>query len=236
MIAEGASVIDVGGESTRPFSNPVTAEEEMERVFPVIRRLVREVNVPVSIDTRNVETAKACIEEGVSVINDVFGLRGKGMERLAVDREVTAVIMHMKGEPKVMQELPRYDDVVSEVRDFLRSRVERIVSIGGKKERLIIDPGIGFGKELRHNLELLNGLRSLTEIGCHVMVGVSRKSFIGKLLDTGVENRLEGSLAAALASVERGASVVRVHDVAATHRALVVQKAIMDPGSIGFIR
>lgn len=233
MFHEGADIIDVGGESTRPFSEVVPPEVEIKRVLPVIRELVKVVPVPVSIDTRNTEIARECIRAGASIVNDVNGLRADGMDELVSETGVTAVIMHMRGSPKDMQISPGYDDVVSEVSGFLKDRVEHMIGLGVDRGRLIVDPGIGFGKTVEHNLRLIRDLKTLKDIGCPVLVGASRKSFIGKILDADIDQRLEGSIAASLESVSRGADIVRVHDVLAAKRALIIQSAIRDPGTAG---
>ncbi|MGA1820956.1 MAG: dihydropteroate synthase [Thermoplasmatota archaeon] len=230
MVSEGADIIDVGGESTRPFSEIVPPEVEIERVLPVIRELVRKIPVPVSIDTRNPETASECIGAGASMVNDVNGLREEGMDELVARTGVSAVIMHMMGSPKDMQVSPRYEDVVAVVRDFLDERVERMTDLGVDRGRLIVDPGIGFGKTVEHNLDLIANIKVLKQIGCPVLIGASRKSFIGKILGTETDERLAGSLAAALESVRRGADIVRVHDVLETKRALMITYALENPG------
>ena len=230
---EGADVLDVGGESTRPGSDPVDEAEELDRVLPVIEALRRDAPEAVlSIDTRKAAIAEAAIAAGADVVNDV----GAGGDPTMVDVVASAgagiVLMHMRGEPKTMQEAPAYDDVVAEVRGFLAARVEAAAAAGVARDRVAVDPGIGFGKDRSHNLTLLRSIGSLRELGVPVVVGASRKRFVGEL--TGVEDpsdRLEGSLAAAVWCATQGVDVVRVHDVGATVRALSVADAIARGGS-----
>ena len=228
MFDEGAQVIDVGGESTRPGSDPVNPEEELSRVLPVIRGIlsVRPAAI-VSIDTYRSSTAEAALDIGARVVNDVTALGDPKMAGLVAERGCPIVLMHMLGEPKSMQQDPRYVDVVREVRDFLAVRAEHALRAGVEPENIILDPGIGFGKTMEHNLKLLKRLDSLVELGFPVLVGVSRKSFLGKI--TGSEDpksRLFGTMAANVLAYERGASLFRVHDVRANKEALAVAAAI----------
>jgi len=229
MVSEGADMVDIGGESTRPFAAPVSLEEEMGRVLPVIEGLYGRTEAPISIDTKHAEVAEAALDSGAAIVNDVNALRAEGMAELVIERGATAVLMHMKGTPENMQVSPYYDDVVSEVRIFLEDRIEQLVSMGMRRDRIVIDPGIGFGKRVIDNLVLLRDLSSLLDIGCPVMVGTSRKSFIGKVQGTDVHERLEGSLTSALVAAMNGASILRVHDVRSTRRALEVYRAIREP-------
>lgn len=227
LVEDGAHVIDIGGESTRPGSAEVIPAEEIARVRPVVARLVEENAVPISIDTRHVEVARACVEAGASIINDITGFRDSDMIALAVESDAGLVVMHMAGEPKTMQDSPQYEDVVAEVRDFLLDRALTLEDAGVARERICIDPGIGFGKTLEHNLALLRALPELAGFGFPVLVGASRKRFIGML--TGIEDpreRLGGSIAAAVYASAHGASLIRVHDVAATVEALKVAEAL----------
>ncbi|MFO8051927.1 MAG: dihydropteroate synthase [Thermoplasmatota archaeon] len=226
MAAEGADIIDVGGESTRPFADPVPLEEEMRRTVPVVERLVGGIDIPISIDTRHAEVAREALSRGASIVNDVNALRGEGMAELVAEYRASACIMHMKGTPKDMQVAPSYDDVLSDIRSFLTERVETLEENGLERERLMIDPGIGFGKRVADNLVILRDLESFLDIGCPILVGASRKSFIGKVLDLDVDQRLEGSIAAAVLAYLNGASVIRVHDVKETKRALDLVKAV----------
>ena len=229
MLEEGAEIIDVGGESTRPGSDPVSPEEEARRVIPVVQGILAEhPDAIVSIDTYRSETAESTLGAGVSIINDVTALRGDPrMARVVAEARCPVILMHMLGEPKTMQRDPRYDDVVREVRDFLAERAEHAIAEGVEPERIIVDPGIGFGKTLDHNLALLYHLDALAELGFLVLVGTSRKSFIGKV--TGVEearDRVFGTVAANVIAYERGATLFRVHDVQANREALAVARAI----------
>lgn len=231
MREAGAGILDVGGESTRPGSDPVPAEEEQRRVVAVVRNLAQ-AGAIVSIDTRHAAVMRAAIDAGARIVNDVTALTGDpdGM-RVVADSGVSVVLMHMQGEPKTMQQDPHYDDVVHEVRDYLAARVDACVSAGIARSRIAIDPGIGFGKTLDHNLRLLNELGAFRELGCAILIGVSRKSFIGRAAGNAVPKaRLGGSLAAALAAVDRGARIVRAHDVPETVQALKIQAAIARAG------
>jgi dihydropteroate synthase len=223
---EGADIVDVGGESTRPGSDSVPEEVELERVLPVIRGLVKS-GVRVSVDTRKPKVAERALEEGAQMVNDVSGFRDPQMREVVVRAGCEVCVMHMRGEPKTMQENPEYRDVVEEVGSFLREQAEWLVREGLPKERIWIDPGIGFGKTVEHNVELLRHLERLVGMGFGVMVGVSRKSFIGRI--AGVESpgdRLPGSLGAMLFAVAKGAKMVRVHDVKETVQALRVWGAL----------
>ncbi|MDH4139155.1 MAG: dihydropteroate synthase [Coriobacteriia bacterium] len=229
MVADGAAIIDVGGESTRPGAAELSEAEETARVLPVISQLAEGASFPVSIDTRHAEVARCAVEAGASIVNDVGGFRDAGMAEFAASADVGVVIMHMLGEPGTMQEDPRYDDVVGEVRDFLLDRALSLEGAGVARERICIDPGIGFGKTLEHNLLLLGALPELSSFGYPVLVGASRKRFIGML--GGAEeprHRIGGSIAAAVWAAATGASAVRVHDVRETVEALRVASAIRD--------
>jgi dihydropteroate synthase len=228
MVADGADLIDVGGESTRPGSDPVLVEEELARVLPVIGRLVDEVpGVPISIDTRKAEVAAAALDAGASIVNDVSGGSDPAMFDVVRQGQAAIVLMHMKGEPKTMQEAPTYDNVVAEVRGYLRQRVEAAEFAGIEAERIAIDPGIGFGKELEDNLTLMRRLDALLELGRPVLVGPSRKRFIGTLLgDLPAEQRVEGTAGAVAWLVSKGAHIVRVHDVREMVRVVRVVDAL----------
>jgi dihydropteroate synthase len=230
MMDEGAQIIDVGGESTRPGSDPVTPEEEARRVVPVIQKIVGErPGAIVSIDTHHSGTAEAALKAGAHIINDVSALRwDPGLAELVAEARCTVILMHMLGEPKTMQHDPTYRDVVREVREFLAGRAESAVAAGVEEENIILDPGIGFGKTLEHNLALLNHLDCIVELGFPVLVGASRKSFIGRL--TGVEEareRLFGTVTANVIAYERGATFFRVHDVRANREALELARAVL---------
>jgi dihydropteroate synthase len=213
FVADGADILDVGGESTRPGSEGVSVEEELARVMPVVEGIVRELDCVASVDTSKPEVARAAVDAGAAMINDVYGLRGEGMIQAVAEAGVPAVIMHMQGEPRTMQEAPHYDDVVGEVCDFLAERVEAAVAGGVERSQLVVDPGIGFGKTVNHNLEILRRLREFWSLGLGVMVGTSRKSTIGKVLDLPVEQRLFGTAATCAIAIANGADIIRVHDV-----------------------
>jgi dihydropteroate synthase len=232
VAADGADLIDVGGESTRPGSEPVPSDEEIRRVVPVVQRLVADLpDVPISIDTRKHEVAAAALEAGATIVNDVSA--GSDPKMLGVVREAdaTMVLMHMKGDPKTMQKAPSYEDVVAEVHEFLRERIEVAELAGIESERLCIDPGIGFGKTLEHNLTLMHHIDALLDLGRPVLVGPSRKRFIGTLLDLPEDERVEGTAGAVAWLVARGAHVVRVHDVREMVRVVRVVDAIARAGA-----
>ncbi len=227
MTVAGADIIDIGGESTRPGAAAVSEAEELSRVLPVIQGLRREASVPISIDTYKCAVARAALDAGADVVNDISALRfDPQMISLVVREQVPVILMHMQGTPRTMQAAPSYTDVVREVRDFLASRIYEVLDAGVSAEAVVIDPGIGFGKTVEHNLQLLRGLAILAALGQPLLVGVSRKTFIGKILDLEPDERLEGSLAATAAAALGGANFVRVHDVAETHKALRVVDAL----------
>lgn len=227
MVEAGADIIDIGGESTRPGASPISLHEELARVLPVIRDLRPVIPVPISVDTYKAEVARAVLAEGADMVNDISALTfDAGMADLVAAEKVPVILMHMQGTPRTMQLDPHYSDVVAEVRNFLARRVEFAVQTGIEREKIIIDPGIGFGKTLEHNLALLKGLPGLARVGQPLLVGVSRKGFIGKLLDAVPDERLEGSLAAAVAAVLAGAHIIRAHDVKATCKAVRIADAI----------
>lgn len=231
LAGEGADILDVGGESTRPGADSVPVGEELLRVLPVIEGLAKSVEVPISIDTTKAEVARAALDAGASIVNDVSAGRfDPAILALVAERERPIVLMHMLGEPRTMQQHPTYDDVVAEVRDFLVARARAAIDAGVEEGRIILDPGIGFGKTRRHNLVLLRHLRGLTLPGHPIMVGASRKSFLGLTLDLPVGERLEASLAATAVSIFNGASIVRVHDVRANLRAARIVDAVVRAG------
>lgn len=225
LVEQGADFIDIGGESSRPGSDPVPQEEELRRIIPVIEKLARAVTVPLSIDTYKPTVAKAALSAGAEIINDITGgTWDPSMPEVLAESKACAVLMHMQGNPKTMQQQPSYGDVVKEVSDFLLAQARSLESKG--VTRIMIDPGIGFGKTLEHNLELLRNLGHFSSLGYPLLVGVSRKSFIGKLLNVTVDQRLEGSAAAIAASILRGASILRVHDVREMKRVAIVADAL----------
>lgn len=230
LLDEGAEILDVGGESTRPGAEPVPQEEEQRRVLPAIRAVLdARPGTKISIDTYHAQTAEAALEEGASIVNDVTALRGdERMASVVAGAGCEVVLMHMLGEPRTMQRDPRYEDVVREVRDFLRERVDYAVGCGIDPGRIILDPGVGFGKTVEHNLELLRRLDEICELGFPVLVGTSRKRFIGTI--TGVQTpkeRLFGTVATTVLAYERGASIFRVHDVRANREALDVARMLL---------
>ncbi len=226
LAGEGAAIIDVGGESTRPGAAPVDVGEELRRVIPVIERLVECLALPVSVDTCKPEVMRAAISAGASMINDVTALRAPGAIEAVAESDVAICLMHMQGEPRTMQSEPRYTDVLVEVRDFLRGRVACCVEAGISVSRLVIDPGFGFGKTLEHNLALLRRLPELAADGYPVLVGLSRKSMIGKLTGRADGERLGGSLALATLAMLAGARILRAHDVAPTVDAIRIVAAM----------
>jgi dihydropteroate synthase len=228
MVDSGAEILDVGGESTRPGAQPVPLEEELRRVLPVIRELRKNSNVPISIDTYKEAVARAALDAGADIVNDISALRfDPEMAALVASEKAPLILMHMQGVPRTMQVEPHYQDVVREVQEFLEERIRSAKEAGIAKRQIIVDPGIGFGKTVAHNLALLRDLGSFISLGQPLLVGISRKAFIGKILKAaGPEERLEGSLAAAVAAALSGANIVRVHDVSETHRALRVADAI----------
>jgi len=227
LVRDGAEILDVGGESTRPGAEPVDVGVELERTQPVVADL-EGLGYTVSIDTSKAAVAEAALAAGAEIVNDVTALRGDSdMAALCAERGATVVLMHMAGEPRTMQEDPRYGDVVDEVKAFLAERVEAAVAAGIDEEKVWVDPGIGFGKALEHNLELLRRLGELRELGCPLVVGTSRKSFIGKIDGSEVEQRIGGSVATAVLAAANGADVLRVHDVAETAQALKVAEAVL---------
>jgi len=231
MVDDGADILDVGGESTRPGSTPVSADEELERVHPVIERLAElHPAVPISIDTRKTDVAAEALDAGATIVNDVSAGADPAMFDLVRDREAAVVLMHMQGDPTTMQEGPHYDDVVGEVHEYLRQRIEAAELAGIDPERIAIDPGIGFGKDLDHNLELMHGVDALLDLGRPVLVGPSRKKFIGTILDLPEEERVEGTVGAVVWMLARGAHLVRVHDVKEVVRAVRVSDAIARAG------
>jgi dihydropteroate synthase len=227
LIAAGAEILDVGGESTRPGAVEVAAEEELRRVVPVIEGLATE-GATISVDTSKAEVAAAALDAGAEIVNDVTALRGDGeMAPLCAERGATVVLMHMLGTPRTMQDDPRYDDVVAEVKDFLAARLEAAVAAGIAEERVWLDPGIGFGKTAAHNMELLRRLGELRELGRPLVIGTSRKSFIGKVDGSEAGDRIGGTIASSILAAAEGADVLRVHDVAEMRQALAMARAIL---------
>lgn len=227
MVKEGADIIDVGGESTRPYSEPVPAEEELRRVIPVIQSLKEKLPAKISVDTYKEKVARQAIEAGADMINDISGFTyEEKLASLAAEKKVPAILMHIKGKPKTMQDNPQYEDVMSEIVLFLRNSSKRAAAAGVENDRIIIDPGIGFGKTFEHNLQILKSLKTLKSLGFPILVGLSRKSFIGHILQTDTSERLKGGLAVAAIAILNGASILRVHDVKEFSQAARITDAI----------
>mgnify|MGYP005812721065 CR=1 FL=1 len=216
MVEAGAGIIDVGGESTRPGAQAVGEQEEIDRVIPLVAALTARVDVPVSVDTSKAAVIRAAVRAGATLINDVRALREEGALQVAAEGDAAVCLMHMQGEPRTMQADPQYSNVVADVKAFLADRIDACVAAGIGKERIAIDPGIGFGKRLEHNMQLLAALPDLLELGCPLLIGVSRKSMFGTLLGRPVDQRLAGGLTTAVSSMLAGAAILRVHDVAET--------------------
>ncbi|MEX2200723.1 MAG: dihydropteroate synthase [Dongiaceae bacterium] len=230
MVEEGAAIIDIGGESTRPGAAPVGIDEELRRVIPVVERLAAALPVPVSIDTHKPAVMRAALEAGATMVNDIRALDEAGAIEAVAATDAAVCLMHMQGEPRTMQAAPRYADVLAEVRDFLRERVARCVAAGIGRTRLVVDPGFGFGKSLEHNLELLRRLGEIADDGIPVLAGLSRKSLIGALTGRTGGDRLAGSVVLASLAVRNGARIVRAHDVGPTVDALRIVDAAGAPG------
>ena len=229
MLQGGASMLDIGAESSRPGSSPITAEEEIGRLLPVVSRLVKEFDAPISVDTYKPAVMEAVLGEGVSLINDITGLQQSPQSAAIIARHNAAVIvMHMRGNPQTMQIAPQYENLMEEIITYLGRSIQIAESAGIDEDHIIIDPGIGFGKTAEHNLELVRKLSQFNRLNKPILLGVSRKSFIGKALDLPVEDRLEGSLAASVIGVMNGAKIVRAHDVPETVRALNMAQLILN--------
>jgi dihydropteroate synthase len=231
MIDEGAAIIDIGGESTRPGSNPVDADEELRRVLPLVRALARKAGVPVSVDTTKPQVMQAAIDAGAGMINDVLALRTPGAVDAVAASNAAACLMHMQGEPRTMQVEPSYQDVVSEVHEFLRQRLDACLGAGIARERLVADPGFGFGKTVSHNLALLAKLDRFLDLGVPLMAGLSRKAMIGTITGRPVEQRLHGSIALATIAILKGARIIRAHDVAPAVDAVKIATAVLGGGT-----
>ena len=227
MVADGAAIIDVGGESTRPGASVVSVEEEISRIVPVIEAIHAEIDIPISIDTTKPEVMRAAVKVGAGLINDVQALQVEGALATAAELAVPVCLMHAQGTPQTMQDNPQYNDVVSDVTTFLLDRVKACQQAGIAREQLILDPGFGFGKRAKHNLRLMKHLNQLVEQGLPVLVGVSRKSMIGKLLNVSVEERLAASLSLAALAVWQGAKIIRSHDVRDTVQAISMCNHVM---------
>ena len=226
MVEEGATILDIGGESTRPGSDPVSVEQELERVIPLVERLARSVDVALSLDTSTPEVMRQGAQAGAHIINDVRALRRDGALEAAASTDLAICLMHMQGEPKTMQRQPHYSDVVQDVSDFLNQRIDACLTAGVDKKRLWIDPGFGFGKTLAHNIELMQNIAYFCNGAYPVLVGVSRKSMIGAITGKGVDERMAGGLALATFALMQGAHIIRTHDVGATVDAVKVVMAL----------
>ncbi len=226
LVSEGADVLDIGGESTRPGAAEVSEAEELQRVIPVIEALAKQINIPIAIDTSKPGVMRAAVKAGAGIINDVFALRRDDALDVAAELKVPVILMHMQGEPGSMQTAPHYNDAIAEVHSFLTQRIFACEMAGISKKNIVIDPGFGFGKSLEHNLALLAQLQRFVELGVPVLAGLSRKSFIGSLTGRDVNDRVYGSVAAALIAAQNGAKIIRVHDVGATVDALKIWNAV----------
>jgi dihydropteroate synthase len=226
MINDGADIVDVGGESSRPGAKPVSVKEELARTIPIIKLLIKRIKVPISIDTYKPEVARLALDNGAMIVNDITALRDPKMARLVAGYKAGLVIMHMKGEPRTMQKNPQYFSLIDEITEFLQKAINRAQEFGINKEKIIIDPGIGFGKTCEHNLEILKRLSEFKVLGRPILIGPSRKSFIGKILNVEPQERIFGTLSACVLAAKNGARVVRVHDVKAVRQALKIFEAI----------
>lgn len=231
MVADGAAIIDVGGESTRPGADDVSEQEELDRVIPAIEAIRAEIDAPVSIDTSKPGVMRAAVAAGATMINDVCALQTEGALAAAVELQRPVCLMHMQGQPRTMQENPQYDDVVRDVTQFLRERVAKCREAGLSEDLIVVDPGFGFGKTPEDNIELLANLRQLHDLGRPLLIGVSRKSTLGLITGREVGQRLAASLAAAVLAVREGVHIIRAHDVAETVDALQVVRAVMEAGN-----
>ena len=231
LTEEGVDMIDIGGESTRPGSEPVTIEEELRRVIPVIEELTKRIKIPISIDTYKSKVAKEALDSGASMVNDISGLRyDPEMKKVVAKYDVPVVLMHIQGTPKNMQENPRYDNLLEEIKNYLSESISIAEEAEIDENKIIIDPGIGFGKTLEDNLKILKNLVEFKSLGRPIMIGVSRKSFIGKILDLPTDERLEGSLASMAVAIMNGANILRVHDVKESKRVAKLVDAILTSG------
>ncbi|MFH1640781.1 MAG: dihydropteroate synthase, partial [Candidatus Omnitrophota bacterium] len=226
MVDEGADIVDIGGESTRPGTRPITAREELKRTIPVIKKISRKLKVPISIDTSKAEVARQALDNGVAIVNDIGGLRDPEMAKVVSGYKAGLVIMHMKGTPRTMQKNPEYDSLIDDITEYLSLALRRAVDSGIDKEKIIVDPGIGFGKRVEHNLEILKNLREFKVLGRPLLVGPSRKSFIGKIIGVSAQDSVFGTIASCIQAVRNGANIVRVHDVRAVKQSLKVSDSI----------
>lgn len=226
MIDDGADIIDIGGESSRPGAQPVSIKEELARTIPVIKKLAKKINVPISIDTYKPEVARQALDNGAIIVNDITGLRNPEMIKVISRYKAGVVIMHMRGKPQTMQDNPVYKSLIDEIIDFLDDAIKKAVAAGISRDKIIIDPGIGFGKTFQHNLIILNKLSEFKVLGLPILVGPSRKSFIGKILKAEPGQRLFGTIGASILAAKNGAKIIRVHDVKEVKQALKVFDAL----------
>lgn len=224
---EGADIIDIGGQSTRPGSSSISIEEEIKRVVPAIKAIKKEVDLPISIDSYKPEVVDAAIKEGADIINDIYGLANDLMREISARYNLPTIIMHIKGTPKDMQDNPQYENVVEEIINYFKDRIKLATISGVKEDKIIIDPGIGFGKKFEHNLEILRNISEFKKLNRPVLIGASRKSFLGQILGLPPQERLEGSLAVAVYCAMKGTDMLRVHEVKETKRALKVIEALV---------
>ncbi|MEM0953631.1 MAG: dihydropteroate synthase [Pseudomonadota bacterium] len=229
MVSDGAAILDIGGESTRPGATPVGVQEELDRVIPCIEALHSELDVTLSVDTSTPLVMREAAAAGVGLLNDVRALRREGALETAVSLNLPVCLMHMQGEPATMQRKPVYEHIVADVTHWLEARAKAVIAAGLPSDRILLDPGFGFGKTVAHNLQLLQGLETLADLGYPLLVGLSRKSMIGKLIGRETDERLAASLALAVLAAERGASIIRTHDVKETADALAMVTALADP-------
>ena len=227
LAEEGADILDIGGESTRPNATPVSLQEELDRVIPVIKALVKQVNIPISIDTYKPQVMQAAIAAGVSMVNDVRALQEENALQIVAKSNVGVCLMHMQGTPQTMQQNPQYNDVVNDVKEFLAARLQASIHAGVAKNRILLDPGFGFGKTREHNISLLQNLESFADLDQPLLVGLSRKSVLGQVTGNDVNARLYASIAASVLAAQKGARILRVHDVKATVEALKIVSAIL---------
>jgi dihydropteroate synthase len=225
MVEDGADIIDIGGESTRPGAEPIPVKEELKRTIPIIKKIARKIKVPISIDTYKPEVARQALDNGAVMVNDITGLNNK-MAKIVSKYKAGVVLMHMKGNPRTMQNNPVYKSLIDEITEYLDKAISEAVAWGIDRERIIVDPGIGFGKTLEHNLELLKRLREFKILGRPMLVGPSRKSFLGKILNAGPQERIFGTVSACVLAVKNGANIIRVHDVKAVKEAIKVLNTI----------
>lgn len=226
MIADGAAIIDIGGESTRPGAESVNETEELERVIPVIEAIRQESDIPISIDTSKAQVMRSAVRAGANLINDVYALRAEGALTVAAELDVPVCLMHMQGEPRTMQQSPIYDDLINDIKEYFETRIDACLEAGIKREQILLDPGFGFGKTPEHNLSLIKHLDQFSDLGLPILAGVSRKSTIGYILNKEVDDRLYGSIALSVIALCNGASVIRTHDVAATMDAIKIYQAL----------